>query len=108
VLANVSERRNFPLYNHFVSDTFSIGLVALYAMTLINPVTAYKAKSKEIDYYYIEMLLRIATQKGYSEKLLACVGECVQLKNRPTVSEVLGSYPELKGNMSFGKLSLRR
>lgn len=62
-------------------------------MTLINPIAAYKLKSKEIDYYYIEMLLRIATQRGYSEQLLACVGECVQLKNRPTVSEVLSSFP---------------
>jgi len=53
VLANVSERRTFPLYNHFVSDTFSIGLVCLYTMTLISPLTAYKLKTKEIDYYYI-------------------------------------------------------
>lgn len=53
VLANVSERRTFPLYNHFVSDTFSIGLVCLYAMTLISPLAAYKTKTKEIDYYYI-------------------------------------------------------
>lgn len=77
-------------------------------MTLINPTTAYKHKSKEIDYYYIEMLLRIATQKEYSEKLLCCVGECVQLKNRPTVAEVLKTYPELKGGQTFGKFSLRK
>ena len=54
------------------------------------------------------MLLRIATQKEYSEKLLCCVGECVQLKNRPTVAEVLKTYPELKGGQTFGKFSLRK
>lgn len=74
VLANVSERRTFPLYNHFVSDTFSIGLVCLYAMTLISPLTAYKSKTKEIDYYYIENLLRIASRNGFSGQLLSCVG----------------------------------
>ena len=67
------ERKTFPLYNFYVSDTFSIGLIVLYAMTLINPIIAYSNTSKEIDYYYIESLLRIATQKGYSECLLCCV-----------------------------------
>jgi len=43
-------------------------------MTLINPLAAYKVKTKEIDYYYIEMLLRIAARNGYSANLLACVG----------------------------------
>jgi hypothetical protein len=86
VLANVSERRTFPLYNHFVSDTFSIGLVCLYTMTLISPLAAYKSKTKEIDYYYIEMLLRIAHRNNFSSQLLNCVALCVQLKNRPTAA----------------------
>jgi hypothetical protein len=108
VLANVSEKRTFPLYNHFVSDTFSIGLVCLYAMTLISPLAAYKLKTKEIDYYYIEMLLRIAAQNGYSPQVLACVGECVQLKNRPTAAEILENYTFLRALGSSHKLSLRR
>jgi serine/threonine protein kinase len=111
ILANLSERKSFPLYNHYVSDTFSIGMIALYAMTLIDPVTAYKSNNKQIDYYYIEMLLRIAAQNGYSEYLLRCVAECVQLKNRPTVDEILSSYTELRCDNppnSWLKLSLRK
>jgi hypothetical protein len=49
-------------------------MVALYTMTLINPTIAYKPTSRQIDYYYIEMLLRIAVQNGYSATLLKCIG----------------------------------
>lgn len=108
VLANVSERRTFPLYNHFVSDTFSIGMVALYAMTLINPLTAYRSKTKEIEYYYIDMLLRIAHRNQFTIELLTCVRECLQLKNRPTAAEILDSYPSLRGIGSTVKLSLKK
>ena len=48
-------------------------MIALYAMTLINPIIAYNHTLKEIDYYYIENLLRIASQKEYSEELINCV-----------------------------------
>jgi hypothetical protein len=66
MLTSVIDKKLSPSYNYFVSDTFSIGLVALYAMTLINPIIAYNNKLREIDYYYIESLLRIATQHDYS------------------------------------------
>jgi hypothetical protein len=77
-------------------------------MTLISPLAAYKAKTKEIDYYYIEMLLRIANRNGFSNQLLSCVGECVQLKNRPTAGEILENYEFLRGLGSCQKLSLRK
>lgn len=77
-------------------------------MTLINPLAAYRAKTKEIDYYYIEMLLRIANRNGFSGELLSCVAECVQLKNRPTAAEILENYPSLRGVGSSLKLSLRK
>lgn len=77
-------------------------------MTLINPLAAYKLKTHEIDYYYIEMLLRIASQNNFSAELVACVGECVLLKNRPTASEVLENYCFLQGTCNSQKLSLRK
>lgn len=61
-------------------------------MTLISPLAAYKSKTKEIDYYYIEMLLRIAHRNNFSSQLLNCVALCVQLKNRPTAAEILDSF----------------
>ena len=86
MLANISEKRTYPLYNHFISDTFSIGMVCLYAMTLIDPITAYRQRGqhKEIDYYHIEMLLRMTNRNGYSEELVECVTDCLQAKNRPS------------------------
>lgn len=81
-------------------------------MTLIDPVAAYKPKNKQIDYYYIEMLIRIAAQNGYSQEVIHCVSECVQLKNRPTVEELLTAYPqfrcEIQSVSSWLKLSLRK
>ena len=90
-----------------MSDTFSIGLVALYAMTMINPIIAYTDNSKEIDYYYIENLIRIATQNEYSEYLICCVEECVKLRDRPNAEDLLECYPELLVNQGL-KMSLRK
>lgn len=53
ILLNLSERRTFPSYNYYVADTFSVGLIALYCMTMISPLTAYKNNNKDLDYYYI-------------------------------------------------------
>jgi hypothetical protein len=53
ILANLNEKRIYPLYNHYICDTFSIGLVVLYSMTLIDPMVAYHNSKQEIDYYYI-------------------------------------------------------
>jgi hypothetical protein len=75
-------------------------------MTLINPLTAYNNKHREIDYYYIEMLIRIAHKNGYSSQLVDCVAEAVQLKNRPTVTQILEQYKELK--IGESKMSLRK
>jgi len=61
-------------------------MVGLYAMTQIDPIIAYNNKTKEIDYYYIENMLRIGSQRGYSEYLLCCVEDCVRLKDRPHAS----------------------
>lgn len=61
-------------------------------MTLISPLAAYRNNNKEIDYYYIEMLLRISIKNGYSNELTRCVEECVKIKNRPTVKELLTKY----------------
>ena len=55
-------------------------------MTQIDPIIAYNNKTKEIDYYYIENMLRICSQRGYSEYLLCCVEDCVRLKDRPHAS----------------------
>lgn len=77
-------------------------------MTLISPLAAYKAKTKEIDFYYIEMLLRIANRNGFSSQLLSCVSLCVQLKNRPTATEILDSFDFLRGLGTCQKLSLRK
>jgi hypothetical protein len=38
-------------------------MVGLYVMTLIDPVIAYNNSTKEVDYYYIENMLRIASQR---------------------------------------------
>lgn len=38
-------------------------MVGLYVMTLIDPIIAYNLNTKEIDYYYIENLLRLASQR---------------------------------------------
>jgi hypothetical protein len=46
ILANLNEKRIYPLYNHYICDTFSIGLVVLYCMTLIDPLVAYQNSNK--------------------------------------------------------------
>lgn len=62
---NLGEKRLYPIYNHFIADTFSIGLVVLYCMTLVDPLGAYTQKN-EINSYFIESMFRIAYRKMYS------------------------------------------
>jgi len=67
-------------------------MIGLYCMTLINPLSAYKTKSKEIDSYYVEMILRVAKRNGYSYELISCVEECIQIRKRPTAKDLLKQY----------------
>lgn len=73
ILHNLGEQRVFPLYNYNTADTFSVGLVVLYCMTLIDPLGAYSITNHQIDFYYIESMLRIAVRKGYSQDMITVV-----------------------------------
>ena len=55
-------------------------------MSLTDPLGAYNYKLYQIDFYYIESLIRIAERTGYSEKLVNAVRECLRLRNRPTAA----------------------
>lgn len=52
-MSNLSEKRAFPLYNHQLADTFSIGLVILYCLSLTDPLGAYDFNNYQIDFYYL-------------------------------------------------------
>ena len=111
ILASLGERRTFPLYNHHLADTFSIGLVLLFCMSLTDPLGAYNYTNYQIDFYYIESLIRIAERTGYPEDLISIARECLKLRNRPTAYELLLKYPDLsnsKGNFQKQKMSLKR
>jgi hypothetical protein len=94
VLANIVEKRVYPLYNHHTADTFSIGLVALYCMSGINPLGAYSS-DLEIDFCYIESMFRLAERKGLDENLIGLVRECVKQRNRPNAAEALATFERL-------------
>lgn len=61
-------------------------------MTLINPLSAYDHEKSEINYYFIENMVRAAHKNRYSEKLLQIVAKAVLLKNRPTAFDLLKDF----------------
>lgn len=94
-MVNLAEKRAVPQFNTFKSDVFSIGMVLLYCTSLTDPIVAYNLDKLEIDFYYLENLMRIAA-KHYSRALVRTLRTMLSEKSRPTARELLD---QLQGQM---------
>jgi hypothetical protein len=81
-MINLAEKQTVPKFNTSKSDVFSIGMCMLYCATLIDPIVAYNMDKFEIDFYYLENLLRIAS-KHYSEGFIKIVRSAMVEKFQP-------------------------
>jgi hypothetical protein len=104
---NLQEKRTIPQFNTFKADVFSIGMVMLYCTSLTDPIVAYDLGKMEIDFYYLENLMRIAG-KRYSARYIAVLRGMLGEKGRGVAGEVLEEIRSGGGGGGGGRNSAVR